>query len=251
MCVGGYNDSYIWKVLCSPISGEYWFVKPFLIMTVFIPFLNYASDIIPRRVLTVLILVYATYCMRYPGDFLSNRTLLFFALYVMAANLKWFEENSISALLTIMGLSVILVYVQYLFDSQFFKQFGSLWSPFMFLTAASIWGILYKWDIENKLVNRLGSITFMCYLIHDNPNFRTIIWHDLFHCECLYDTNIIIVILHIIFCILFIFAIGYITTLAYEASIGRLLNTNACITISKGVDNVYEKLNEFLQIKSN
>lgn len=80
-------------------------------------------------------------------------------------------------------------------------------SPFMLIAGISLFLIIkdIRIDKYNQLINNVASLTFACYLIHDNSFVRTIFWKELMKTTYFYDRPLWLVLLHLVFCIILIF----------------------------------------------
>ena len=78
----------------------------------------------------------------------------------------------------------------------------------------------------NKWINSIASASFAVYLLHDNEYIRNFIFKDLLKTDYFYNTNGLILILHIIFSVIFIYTVAYIIERIRLIIIEKLLIKN-------------------------
>ena len=78
----------------------------------------------------------------------------------------------------------------------------------------------------NKWINSIASASFAVYLLHDNEYIRNFIFKDLLKTDYFYNTNGLILILHIIFSVIFIYSVAYIIERIRLIIIEKLLIKN-------------------------
>lgn len=76
------------------------------------------------------------------------------------------------------------------------------------------------------MVNSIASASFAVYLLHDNEYIRNFIFKDLLKTDYFYNTNGLILILHIIFSVIFIYSVAYIIERIRLIIIEKLLIKN-------------------------
>ena len=57
----------------------------------------------------------------------------------------------------------------------------------------------------NKVINYIASLTFPVYLFHENPFCRTLLWKIILKVPEFYETNICLLLIHILLSILYIY----------------------------------------------
>ena len=78
----------------------------------------------------------------------------------------------------------------------------------------------------NKWINSIASASFAVYLLHDNEYIRNFIFKDLLKTDYFYNTNGLILILHIIFSVIFTYTEAYIIERIRVIIIEKLLIKN-------------------------
>lgn len=211
----------------SPIYSVYWFVTAYIGLYMFIPFLNVIIRKINRggviRYLTVVVAIIPFVFV--DSNFIVTDIIWFCFLYLIGAYIKydsekikntwkvkctfvvailcmWFSSVIISTISSIMGIAV---------SERFLYYFSATCSPFMLAAGICLFIAFKDMNITNGIINKLGGVTFACYLLHDNPIIRTIIWNTIFHTERYYDRSIFLVFLNILICIVAIFLFAIVT----------------------------------------
>lgn len=219
-----------------PISySQYWFATCYIGLYIFSPFLNKLIKHLDKNQHNTLILVGTITLVIIPtftpqGDSFYSEMLYFMYLYILAAYLKKYGINFINTksrcILLIVSMLIVIMTVSVM--STFLAQYFSIFkkgikylhesnSIPILLLALSIFELFRKMDLkENKLIFTLAKTSFSVYLIHDNANFKKVLWHDLFKTNEYFYANIINLLIHIVSTVVIIYVLCTIIELIRE-----------------------------------
>lgn len=158
------------------------------------------------------------------SEFMASNVIWFCFLYLIGAYLKR-NDNKIKNTwkvklifsITILTMWVSSILIQQIYEITHIEKLQNyvyylsvMNSPFMLAAGVSIFIIFKDMHISSKAINTFGGVTFACYLLHEFPLLRELIWKELFHTEFFYNKSIIIVLLHMVLCIVLIFIVALI-----------------------------------------
>ena len=86
----------------------------------------------------------------------------------------------------------------------------SLNSSFMLMIALGLFTVFKKHHFFSRIVNAIASLTFAVYLLHDNSDFRNLIWKNIFSTTRFFSSHVLVVIAHAFLCIIILFIIAMI-----------------------------------------
>ena len=88
-------------------------------------------------------------------------------------------------------------------------------SSFSLLIISALLFILLKdTKIEyNKIINKIASLCFPVYLIHDNEYFRSVFWKNIIHCEKFYYANSFVLLGNVAFSVILLYFCAYVIEL--------------------------------------
>ena len=203
--------------------GLYWFPTIYIGLYLLSPFINKLIKRMERKNYKALLIILFIGISLIPTSMFSGRIMLFIYLYLIAAYISKYDisifknknwKNIIMAIVPYVLTFIIKVASIYI-DNENISQFISEYimahaSVFMLLTTFSIFMAVKNSKINgnNKLVFTLGETSFAVYLVHDNLYFREILWNGIFHTSEFFYANIFILIIHIILCVIIIYAFG-------------------------------------------
>lgn len=222
------------QVLFAPIYNSYWFVTAYIGMLVLSPILNVildkysAEDVDGKKKLFYLcgFLFIILSCMPFifvESNLFYSDVIWFCFLYLAAGYIRRFNAKNekkvlyfsfITSVLIMWASALILTWINSQLDSEFIKNNIYMAyetnSPVMFIAGISLFLIFKDIMINkyNKFINHVASLTFACYLIHDNLFTRTIFWKELLKTPYFYNRPLWLVLLHLVFCIILIFSLA-------------------------------------------
>lgn len=200
-----------------PISyNQYWFVTCYIGLYLFSPFINKLINNINKtqykNLLVVCLISFVILPMLTPkGSGFYNEFSYFIFLYLISGyqkkyGFKFIDKKKKCVILMLsmtglmLGVSVISTYMsQYISAFEKAILYLDRSNSFTILTLAlSIFGIFLRLNInKNKIISQLAKCSFAVYLIHDNVNFKNIMWNNIFKTNHFIDKNPIILVIHI------------------------------------------------------
>lgn len=195
-----------------PLGQTNWFAYTYLLLYLFIPFLNPCLHGIERHMYcrglilaTMIWFVLPTIYNIWPKlpylDMGMSPLLMFFYLYAVGAYLRLYGHEFFKDKAgKMIGLGFGGIFAGYLlvdfimvshhsFQQQIF--YFSIPSYTIFSLCAGYGLFVYFAEMNmsyHKYINLLASTTFGIYLIHDNELFRPYLWHHVFHNADLYTS---------------------------------------------------------------
>lgn len=226
LAVGGHNiklSSLAGAVLCV-VSGLYWFVTAYTGLYIFQPILKRCTDSLSEKQSSsfILIMFVVLNIFAFPfgiNGFIASNFVYFIYLFFIGNHLRSYSLKIrcidrfpaaifVITLVCIVGgtciLEYVLKYIGMIANDRAFILY-ELNSPLVLIGGISLFWLFKKMPaFKNKIINRLASNMFGVYLLHDNPNLRSFLWHDILKNESVYDKSMLIIILHAILCAIII-----------------------------------------------
>lgn len=117
--------------------------------------------------------------------FFGSSLILFITMYFCVAYMKLYliertKNNKFNIKILLIGIIsyIFLVISTNIlgFNINFFNNKLMFWNskhnPFMFLIALSLFNIFYRFEFDNKIINKISSLSLLIYIIHENILFR-------------------------------------------------------------------------------
>lgn len=244
-----------------PISFKiYWFPTVYLGFYLLSPFIKKFVISLDKKMFDKLIIILSIMLVIIPtfipgshpftSDMMVALFMIFLGIYINIFLSKPENQNfkiksvicSIIMILIIFVSQVISIilsqkYDIFSFGVSFLRNHNSL--P-MVILSLSTFKIFRNIKIpNNKLISVLGKTSFGVYLFHDNPNFKTIMWKDILKTDMFYYCNVLLLCVHILFCIIVIYTIGTIIDLL------RVKFIEKPVFKSKKIENILKKLDQY------
>lgn len=249
-------------VLFAPIYNSYWFVTAYIGMLVLSPVLNIILDkyltigIDGKNKLFFLCVFLFIFFSCLPFIFVESNLFYsdvgwFCYLYLIAGYIRRFyirqEKKAlyfsfIVSILIMWGSVLMITWINNQIDSELIKNniymAYKINSPFMFIACISLFLIFKDLIINkhNKIINNIASLTFACYLIHDNLFARDFFWKVLFGTPYFYDKPLWLVLLHLIFCIILIFFLAMVMEMIRISLEKKIMGSKAVIHACGGIN---------------
>ena len=229
---------------CLPVFYNFWwFVTSYILLYLFIDYLNLFIKCLSRKKLEYLILLLIFIQSILPNIFfmimLRNVELTWFILlyligsyirlYLKEYNLdNFFIKNSLLLGIIIYLLS-FLSGITFDYLGQFFSifigkhyYFATLYSPTMLFCSIFVFIGFLKLKVNyNFITNYIGASTFIIYLIHDNKFVRNFLWIEFLKNYTYYNSKFLII--HSFLAITIVFAICSIIGIFYNKYIENIL----------------------------
>lgn len=198
--INGYNifSIELLKAFFPITFKKYWFMSAYMILYLLIPFINLFIKNIEKETFNKFLLMNIILVFIIPtittSDLYFNELFQFLTFYLIGAYLKNNEIKSkaflkkvniflVSSIILLICSSVLIELMSLKF--QFLSKYGTYFfnrnSIFILVLATCIFiKTLSIKPFSNSVINTVASTTLGIYLIHDNPNFRSIIWNRIF-----------------------------------------------------------------------
>lgn len=193
-----YNFSFssLSKVFLPTIFSEYWFFTAYIILYLYLPYLNSFINKLSRNEYLKLLAISFVVWSLIPtlrrvsplGSELINVVIYYFVgAFFSKYPDNLFKKSSVRKLcfvLSILGFVFIEAFVVLgPIDSYRLNTFASYLfysdSIAAFVVSVSVFAMFaYMKLFTNKFINVVSSCTFGVYLIHDNPIIRELLWHS-------------------------------------------------------------------------
>ena len=184
------------------ILKNYWFVTVYAVLYILSPFLNKLIHSLNKKqyfyLILVIFIIFSTWSTLIPPSNTINyggsySISWFICLYLVAGYLKLFYSNkqikkrfclfvyliasiiNVIAFFGIKALNISLILPDFLYNYYSITVLIAAISLFLFFKDLKI-----KQKFIDKIVNFFAPTTFAIYLIHGNPNIRSILWEKFY-----------------------------------------------------------------------
>lgn len=235
--------SIIISSLFPVIWGGNWFIIFYIILFLFLPFINpslksltktqYSKLVILIIIVWSIIPTFSGYAWFYSGfDYFLFIYIIggYLKLHYTKLKSKYFYINSFIIIILLMLLFIIITDIlglKYKSNTMFnsFQNFYQLNSFIPILASLSIFLFFQKIEIKSKIINYISSSMLSTYLIHDNFLFRNVLWNSFFPNLDYVNTNLFIP--HFILKVLFVFFICVFVDKVFAYTLEKPLNNIA------------------------
>ena len=257
-----------------PINyDDYWFISTYLLLYISTPLLNLIIKNINKKqhkltIITMLLIISVlstiTNQVAYNNNYgysLSNFIMLYFiGSYISKYNIRVFKELDKKTLRLILILIILLSSALNLFifsllntiqdKSEFIKYIAdiainarySYCNPLIIISSISYFLLFKTFNIKNKIITYISTLTFGVYLIHDNKLIRKVLYNSILNIPLeTIHTNIIIP--KIIIYTLLIFLVCSIIELIRKYIFKYIYNKKLSKIIRVKISKVFKKYN--------
>lgn len=198
-----FNFKDMIKMFIPTLTGSYWFMSAYILLYIFIPYLNKFSENIPKKdyghlltLLTILLTLFASFLpIKSIININNGYSLIWFIyLYLLGGyiklhslrflkQLKKYQLAFFYILNVIIMLGIFVIYNKFI-DHESYMMFLAYNSPLILLNSLIIFYFFKNIKIKNKyanIISNLSNKTLAIYLVHLHPIFKTILWEKLFH----------------------------------------------------------------------
>lgn len=244
---------------------HYWFVTAYVVLMLFVPFLNMGIRYMTKIQLAVSIVLMSVYQMlpksvlpvKFTDDDAGNGVLWLICLYLIAAYIRkygisFFSSAKKSILCYIAGsigiFSSLLVMRKVYFALDAFGEslnFGYHYNHVLCLFASvSLFYAVKYWKIPdgvcNRLIGKIAPYTFGVYLLHEHilVRYQWVLWLDVAT-----DTNILLLVGKLLIKCLFVLAVGILADWIRERVfhvVGRILSKTPLYRGLERMDQIYK-----------
>lgn len=174
------------------LVGRKWFIKVFIILYLFIPFINLGLNQLDKKKYQYLLLLMTLFFSVYPS-FLPAPPVIdngygiitFVLMYSIGGYLRKFGIPEKSKRFYFMGYLILssMTFVCSIFvDMVYPKHLNQVWGyNFIFTFAASIFLFLFfsKLDFKSQGINRIATYSLGVYYVHTDPMLNDFMYHKL------------------------------------------------------------------------
>lgn len=193
------NRSLIVKAFLPISYGTYWFATAYVILYLFVPYINKCLIQLTKheflKLIAILIVIASFLPTFLPGSFsiAVNNVMLFILFYTTGAYLRLYplqwriSEGMVGFILFIVSLLImwgiiislnllaVARHSQHIFANTFYFSSNESFIVYLIALGLFLWG--KNWHIQsNQFINTVASTVFGVYLIHDNPFSEEILW---------------------------------------------------------------------------
>lgn len=196
------------------LSGGYWFIKYYVILSLLSPFINILMEQLSQKLMVKLIVILLILFSIWPSFLLQPPItdggyglMNFIVLYIVGAYIRKYETMHYKKYIYFF-IYVTCGIITFLFA---LLGWGRCWNyDFIFNIIGSVALFIFfsKLEIQSNKVNYLSSFTFNVYLIHFSPFVISLIYHDILKCENYYKNPWFILHFIISVFVIYIFSIG-------------------------------------------
>jgi surface polysaccharide O-acyltransferase-like enzyme len=246
------------------VSQQYWFFSNYLLLTLFIPFLNKMINNLSDKELKVLlgIIVFVFYCLPIGAFFFGQFDVSegmgiigFVTLYIIGAGIKRFNlQLSKAKCLIALAINCLIVFFSKLLFTVLVNRFNlsagtALFyhynTIFQLINAVLLFVLFKNLKINNslgKIIVFLSPMVFSVYLIHEHPLIRKLLWQsDLLN--YLINNSFLLFIINTLWITIALFIVCIIIEMIRLYFAKRIVNTK----LGKKIKTKIYKLNESIQ----
>lgn len=227
------------KVIVPFITGGRWFVKAYIILLLFSPFINRILLALSKEgykkllvVSTVLFSLWPSFFPYPPLDDYGYGFVHFIYLYMIAGYLKLHISKLPEKKYCLLGyvVSGLLVVASSLLN------WGYAWAYnyiFVVLEAVLLFAVFVQLKIQSRMINVLASCAFGVFLIHTDGFFSVVVYDKLFQASKVIHGSIGILFWDFILCIPVFYLISFIMEFTKQkmfiVTITKILNKIPCL----------------------
>ena len=197
------NLSSIIKAFFPIIHEQYWFITAYVVLYLISPYLNKLLLSLTEKeyanmlgIMTLLWIVVPTFTRGEMGSSNITRFILFYSIgsYLRLYPMNKYNNKRVGFLLSVVSYFLMLLSVVMLnilgkeLGSSYLINKATYFSSSSSLLILSVSIGLFIWMKNTHIkpkswINKISGATLGVYLIHDNRNIRSILWHDIFNTE--------------------------------------------------------------------
>lgn len=235
-----------------PIPGKYWFVDQYLLLLLLSPSLNYIIKQLTEEFYRYLL--FGLGVLLYVGPSfeiyeISNQNISYFiyfyflAGYIRQYPLEWMNHEDIGKKISVISLLSIFVsiFLGHIIGSynENYLEYTLFWTNTNSLLVLGSGLGLFIW-IKNKsmptslLINKLASVTFGVYLIHEHPVIRSLLWSKI-NINSMSNSSTVYFLCYVIGSSIIVFIMCIVIAYIIEGLFNRI-NNKVIRSISESVD---------------
>ena len=204
----GFDGKEVIKVAFPILFNNRWFVKAYIILLLFAPFINKILNLLSKRTYIILLLILSCLFCIWPSflpfppiDDFGYGFVHFVYLYIIAGYISKFidinlwRNSQIVFVFSLMLLGVIL-------SSFFLKMAWAYNYLFVVIEAIALFVLFLKMRIKSRYINVLASCAFGVFLIHTSDFFSPLVFERLFRVSESMSYSPLLLFMNFIICIL-------------------------------------------------
>lgn len=233
---------------------EYWFASVYFIIYLFHPYINVMINNLNKKDLIKLIslslIVFSVLNFITGQLYYFNELIQLIIIYLIGAYYGKYKDNYLNKnksvklfIISLLILTLSTIGLEYLNNNIGIKFINYLYSRNSFIVimiSVSLFNIFKSnKEFSNKIINNVSSCVFGVYLLSETPVMRSYLWKNIFNnYNCVSSYYLII---HMLISVLLTFIVCLIVEEIRKLTLELFYNK----FISKRVDNISEKLNNF------
>jgi len=244
------------------ITEHYWFFSAYVIVFALSGYLNELLRKLPKdHFVRMLLLCFLFWCvipffsLREYHGFFWNQLIWFFVMYVTGAFFRLFNPIIsvktcwiflISSIFLLMASFAVfeLLAPKMAFLNGYVTYFRWSNSPVAIVASVSMLSLAIRSKgYTNQLVNKVASLVFGIYLLHENFFIKDLLWGRFFNASCC--STVVDRVAHFLFSVIIVFAIGCIVELT-RAKLERKFMAKPCKYISAKINLCFNKITNLI-----
>lgn len=203
----GFDIKTLIKEMFPFIVGNRWFVKAYILLLLFIPFINKVISVLEQKsyivlliILTCVFSIWPSFLPQPPIDDYGYGFIHFIYLYFIGAYLRKYNCVIHSKAICAIGYVISAAFVY----TASKMGFGYAWAyNFPFVISESVFLFLFflQIKVDSSIINKLALNAFGVFLVHTNPFFRVLIYENVFNASYLLKENSYWLVVSVILCV--------------------------------------------------
>lgn len=252
------------ETILSPLNSSYWYVTSYMLMMLFVPWLNLIIRCCKDRNLLTITAISCFICFVLTPifNFVGGKTgtstvFLAISLYLVTACIKkkliLNKINTMKLLFAFLlvvsvesGLSLFASVTGMVKISNHIYDLVDIYSPIPVILGIMtfIWFSEQSGQIiTNKIIRggilKIAKHTFSIYLLHENPYFRYVIWDKVFKIDRMYYMSAWKYLLHMCLIVVLIYVTGILTDIIVSAICDHFCKLKSITNICRIADNYF------------
>lgn len=249
------------EAILSPLNSSYWYVTAYMLMMLFVPWLNLIIRCCKDRNLLTITAVSCFICFMLTPifNFVGGKTgtstfFLAISLYLVTACMKkklfLKKVNTTKLLFAFLlvvcvecGLSLFASVTGMVKISNHIYDLVDIYSPIPVILGIMTFIWFSEQSIQIGKIKYIGGIrkiakhTFSIYLLHENPHFRYLIWDKVFRIDSIYYKPAWKYLLHMFLVVVLIYVTGIIVDIIVSAICDHFCKLKSITNICRIADN--------------
>lgn len=252
-----YNSFSIMEILCilgAFFVGKGWFIETYILLMLFVPFINVLINHLNKKQMLLLIVIYLivfsvweSFLPSPPMTDGGYGILHFVSLYLLGAYIKKHVEISFDTKLKTRSLIALLMFVLFTFISCFVlhikdRAWNYCYISNVFAAAALFIVFACSKDRHNRIINWASKSSFGILIFHASPYIQPLIYDKAMHVTWAREqpTFVILFLLSIIAQYLVCLLIDSIRQVIWKYTINHIADNRATKSIETRINSIIE-----------